>query len=136
MDLSETLFKIQMEAQVSFVTGSGPGGQNINRRKTKAFLRWNLLTSSISAELREILKHKLRSELTHEGELVLTDQSFRSQERNEVLVRKKLEKKVVKALYKPKPRKRTRPSKAQKKKRLDNKKKQSDKKRTRQKVDY
>src|SRR2546422_2368301 len=78
------LFRIpDRELQWSFVRSSGPGGQNVNKVASKAVLRWDLAGSpSVPAEVKARLRTLQRRRITGDGELLLTSQRFRDQERN------------------------------------------------------
>ena len=131
---SEIPRTIMKECKVSFSLSSGPGGQNVNKNQTKATVRWCLSTSQLPEEIKTILFQKLHNIITVNQELLVNNQTSRSQAMNEEAARKKLLAIVEKALKKPKRRVPTKPSKSAKKKRLDNKKKEGEKKRLRQKV--
>jgi len=89
----------------------------------------------LTREEKERLLHKLSHRVTKEGELLLTDESSRSQVKNREQVTEKLYALLEEALKKPKKRKPTKPSKTAKKKRLDQKKKHSEKKQMRKPPD-
>jgi ribosome-associated protein len=128
----------QLAPELEFSTSrsSGPGGQNVNKVSTKVILRWNVLHSIlVTDEQKVLLLNKLSSQLTREGELILTAQETRSQLQNKEDVLEKLDALLRKALTKPKVRKATKPSKASKAKRVDNKKRHAEKKQWRKKLD-
>jgi ribosome-associated protein len=128
----------QLAPELEFSTSrsSGPGGQNVNKVSTKVILRWNVLHSTlVTDEQKVLLLNKLSSQLTREGELILTAQETRSQLQNKEDVLEKLDALLRKALTKPKVRKATKPSKASKAKRVDNKKRHAEKKQWRKKLD-
>ena len=69
--------------QLNFSRSSGPGGQNVNKVNTKVELRFNVdsadwLTLEVKKKLREIHKNSINLE----GELIVTSQVGRTQERN------------------------------------------------------
>src|SRR5437667_1855775 len=67
----------------SFVRSGGPGGQNVNKVASKAVLRWDLAASpSLPDDVKSRLRSQQRRRITSEGELVLSSQRFRDQERN------------------------------------------------------
>ncbi len=101
------------EFHFTFVRSSGPGGQSVNKLSTKAVLRWDLLGSpSLSLEDRLLLQQKLSSKLTKEGHIVLTSDRTRDQLQNKEDCLNKIEELLRSALIKPKPRKKTKPSKS------------------------
>jgi ribosome-associated protein len=109
------------ELEESFIRSSGPGGQNVNKVSSAVQLRFNVRTSlCLTDTAREAL---LRSgKLTREGELVITAQRFREQERNRADARARLVE-IVRRAATPKPvRHVTKVPKSSKRVRLEGKK--------------
>lgn len=128
----------QLIPELEFTTSrsSGPGGQNVNKVSTKVILRWNVLHSSlITDEQKVLLLTKLPSQLTREGELIITAQETRSQLQNKEIAVEKFDALLRKALTKPKARKATRPTKSSKVKRVDSKKRHAEKKQWRKRLE-
>ena len=81
--ITPTLSIDEREISVSFILGSGPGGQNVNKVATAAQLRFDARSSpSLPEEVRARLQALAGARLTREGVIVLTARRFRSQERN------------------------------------------------------
>src|SRR5829696_4099854 len=71
------------EFEWSFARSGGPGGQNVNKVASKAVLRWDVAASpSLPDDVKARLRAQQRRRITTAGELVLTSQRFRDQERN------------------------------------------------------
>jgi ribosome-associated protein len=105
---------------------SGPGGQHVNTSDTRIQLRWNVKESVALDDVERTLVLKaLASRLTEAGDLILASDSHRSQRRNREEVTQRLAALVREALIPPKPRKKTKPSRASKERRLDEKRKKS-----------
>ena|SRR5437764_1143574 len=110
----------------TYVRSGGPGGQNVNKVASKAVLRWNLAASpSLPAHVKMRLKTLQRRRVTGEGELVLTSQRYRDQERNREDCLEKLREMIAEAATMPKPRRATRPTRGSKERRLAEKKRRS-----------
>jgi ribosome-associated protein len=124
------------ELQWSFARSGGPGGQNVNKVASKALLRWNVLHSSaLPAEIKSRLIAQQRNRLTGDGDLILTSQRFRDQERNREDCLQKLDGLIRQAMTVPKKRRPTRPTAGSKKRRLEDKKRRSGVKRDRGRID-
>ncbi len=105
---------------------SGPGGQHVNTSDTRIQVRWNVKESAAldEAERARLLK-TLASRITEAGDLILAGDSHRSQRRNREDVTQRLAALVREALIPPKPRRKTKPTRASKEKRLDEKRRKA-----------
>lgn len=122
------------ELQFSFVRSSGPGGQNVNKVNTKAVLRWALADSvGLPAGVRHRFLARYGNRVTTEGELVLSSQRFRDQAKNQQDCLDKLAEMLRQVALPPKPRKKTKPTKASVRRRLTKKTGHSQKKAARRK---
>lgn len=126
LEITRHLHVPETEFTWSFVRAGGPGGQNVNKVASKAVLRWDV---AASPSLPEAVKARLRashpSRFTNEGELVLTSQRFRDQERNRQDCLEKLAELVRQAAAVPRPRKKTRPTRGSRENRLKDKQRRS-----------
>lgn len=110
----------ESELEERFDTSGGPGGQHANRNETAVTLRLNIDESSLPDELRAKLTRRIGSSVE------VTAADTRSQWRNREIARERLEAKLERALVEPKPRRKTKPSKAARERRLDEKKARGD----------
>jgi ribosome-associated protein len=110
----------ESELEERFDTSGGPGGQHANRNETAVTLRLNIDESSLPDELRVKLSRRVGSSVE------VTAADTRSQWRNREIARERLEAKLERALVEPKPRRKTKPSKAARERRLDEKKARGD----------
>jgi ribosome-associated protein len=120
------------EIRFSFVRSSGPGGQNVNKVASKAVLRWPVAASrSLTDEVRSRLLARYGRRINDRGELVLSSQRYRDQAKNIDDCLAKLRNLILSAAKAPRPRKKTRPTKASREARLRHKRETTEKKRGR-----
>lgn len=128
--------KITRELQFKAVRSSGAGGQHVNKVSSKVELSFDIPNSeSLSEEEKELLIKNLATRITKEGVLQLSSSESRSQHTNKEKVIKRFFEILAAGLTRPKKRKPTKISKAQKEKRFKNKQKRSAKKNLRKKPD-
>jgi ribosome-associated protein len=114
------------ELSWSFVRSRGPGGQNVNKVASKAVLRWDLASSSsLPPDVKARLQTQQRHRITGEGDLLITSQRYRDQERNRLDCLEKLRTFVLEATRVPKVRKKKKPSRGAKERRLATKRHRS-----------
>ncbi|MFT4571048.1 MAG: ribosome-associated protein [Hyphomicrobiaceae bacterium] len=111
------------ELQWSFARSSGPGGQNVNKRETKAVLRWAPgYCQKMPADVLRRLIALSGNKMTTEGELVISSDVHRERERNIEECRKRLAELLRRAAIVPRTRRATKPTAGAKKRRLTAKK--------------
>jgi len=116
---SGILSEIHFEAHRS----SGPGGQNVNKTNSAMTLRWSFENSVyLTVEQKNLIREKLKSYRTSDGEILIKSQEFRDQPQNKNAGLRKLEELLKKAFFKPKKRFKTRPTRSSIEKRLTAKK--------------
>jgi len=128
----------ECELEVTTSRSGGAGGQHVNKTDSRVTVRWNALhTIALTEEQRVRVLHKLRTQLTTEGDLLVHNSTSRSQQQNKEAALERLVQVVRAALHVPKKRKPTKVSKAAKEARLKAKTQRSAlKKLRRQKVSY
>lgn len=117
--------------QFRFVASAGPGGQNVNKRATKAELRLLIDDLPISTGARARLANLAGQRATVAGELIIVSDRHRSQRRNREDCLDRLRRLVAHAITPPKPRRPTRPTRASVRRRLDAKRQRSETKQRR-----
>ena len=115
----------------SFSGSSGPGGQNVNKRATRATLRVTLTELGLEGPVLARLKRLAGSLVNEAGELVISGDEHRSQARNKDACLARLGDLLQRARTRPKPRKKTKPSKGAVQRRIDAKKQRGEAKRRR-----
>lgn len=104
----------------------GPGGQHVNTSSTRIEVWWDIATSpALDDAQRQRLLTRLATRLDSAGRLRLVSGATRSQLKNRVEVTERLVEVVARGLHVPKPRKKTKPSRAAKAARLDAKRRRA-----------
>ena len=106
----------------SFITATGPGGQNVNKVATAVQLRVSAYALRLSPEVFHRLKELAGSRMTTGGEIVLTARRFRTQEANRTDARERLAELIAEAHKLPEKRAKSRLNRVGKEKRLAGKK--------------
>lgn len=132
ISVTETILIPDSELSWTYARSSGPGGQNVNKVASKAVLRWNMAESTaISAPAKQRLRAAHPAWVTNDGDVLVTSERYRDQERNRLDCETKLAVAVRSCLKPPTPRKLTKPSRSSKLRRLADKRKQSERKSSR-----
>jgi ribosome-associated protein len=126
LEVSDRLHIPEDELSWTFVRSGGPGGQNVNKVASKAVLRWNVVASpSLPDDIKARLRQQQRRRITGDGDLLITSQRYRDQERNRLDCLDKLAGMIRAAAVVPKTRRKTKPSRGAHERRLAAKKKRS-----------
>ncbi len=133
--MSGTLFELPEEAlEERFLSGTGPGGQNVNKVETTCQLRLNIFALGLAPDVYRRLKLLAGSKMTTAGEIIIVARTHRTREANRTDARARLTALIEKAHIRPVRRVKTKPSKAAKAKRVDSKTARGSIKRARGKV--
>lgn len=124
----------ERELTEKFILTGGPGGQHVNRTESGVQLRFDVagsafLEETVRARLIELAGWRIDSD----GVLTIEARTHRSQHRNREAARERLAELIERAHQRPRPRIKTRPSRAAKKKRLEGKRQRSHLKQARRK---
>jgi ribosome-associated protein len=133
IEITPEISLAESELQFRFIRASGPGGQNVNALATAVQLRFDVASSpSLPDALRARLTALAGRRLSDDGILVIEAKRFRSQAINRRDAVERLVALIRRAAQPPKPRRKTRPSRAAKERRLTTKRQRSETKRRRQ----
>jgi ribosome-associated protein len=106
----------------SFVRGSGPGGQNVNKVATTAQLRFNLAASTaLDAAGKQRLRQLAGSRLVANDSVLIVARTHRTQEGNRREALNRLRELVARAAVPPRPRVATRPTRGSQLRRVEQK---------------
>lgn len=120
------------ELTLTFMRSSGPGGQNVNKVNSKVRLRWSVTAStSLPTDVKDRFLTRYRRRITTGGDLLITSQRYRDQAKNVIDCREKLRQLIAEVVQPPRPRRKTRPSRAARERRLNEKHKRASKKQSR-----
>jgi len=114
------------ELSFRFTRSGGPGGQHVNKAATQAELIFDVAASpSLTDEQKRRVAAALPAYVSSEGVLRVACQSSRSQRQNREEAIERFRALLSRALYVPRPRKATRPSRGSAQRRLEQKKRRS-----------
>ena len=126
LPITSTINIDEKELEERFVRSPGPGGQNVNKVSSAVQLRFDALGSpSLPTYLRSRLLRLAGRRAGNDGVITIEAHRYRTRERNREDARQRLIVLIRQAAHQPKPRKKTRPSRASKERRLDSKRQRS-----------
>lgn len=103
----------------SFSSSRGPGGQNVNKKATKAELRVRLQDIPIHPRALERLAAMAGQRIAGSDELLIVADEFRSQSQNRTACLERLRELIIRSMVVPKVRRATKPSRGSKERRLE-----------------
>jgi len=122
----------EQEFEFTFIRSPGPGGQNVNKVSSAVQLRFDVRqTPSLPVDVKQRLMKLAGKRMTSGGILVIEAKQYRLQEQNRRAAQERLIRLIQRAIEPPKPRHKTRPTRASVEQRLETKRKRAEIKRMR-----
>ncbi len=132
LEITPSFFMDERELHFEYIRASGPGGQNVNKVATAVQMRFDIANSALASDIKGRLLRLAGNRVTADGVLMIEAKHFRTQEQNREDATQRFVDLIRRALIKPKPRKKTKPSAASKERRLKSKKVKGEIKKIRQ----
>lgn len=132
LEITPAFFMDERELHFEYIRASGPGGQNVNKVATAVQMRFDIANSALASDIKGRLLRLAGNRVTADGVLMIEAKHFRTQEQNREDATQRFVDLIRRALIKPKPRKKTKPSAASKERRLKSKKVKGEIKKIRQ----
>ncbi len=111
------------ELEITASRSGGPGGQHVNKTSSRITVRWNVQQTQVLNDAQKLqVLERLHSELTSEGDILVSNSTSRSQAQNKQLALDNLAQKIRKALHVQKKRMKVKVPKSATESRLQEKK--------------
>ena len=125
LKINDSISILEEEIEWQAIRSQGAGGQNVNKVASAIHLRFDINASSLPAHIKLRLLQTRDKRVSKDGVIVIKAQQHRRQDQNYTAAIDRLAELIKEALFVPKSRRATKPSRGSVLRRLDSKTKRS-----------